>query len=108
MNMKVNFKNKEIDVDIVQEKTNESIAEYTCHFGLYEIDIYKHDDCSDVSVEILVGNDEGFIEELFFSEDDSILDMLQSAFNLISENIDFKRQTISEFWQVLDSVKEYL
>ena len=106
--MKVNFKNKEIDVDIVQEKTSESITECTCHFGLYKIDIYKYDDCSDVSVEISAGNDDDFIEELFFSEDDSILDMLQSAFNLISEDIDFKKQTISEFQQVLDSVKGYL
>ena len=105
--MKVNFRNQEIDVE-VKSDVSELLTRHYCQFGLYKIDIYKYDDCSDVSVEISAGNDDDFIEELFFSEDDSILDMLQSAFNLISEDIDFKKQTISEFQQVLDSVKNYL
>ena len=37
-----------------------------------------------------------------------MLDILQESFNIISEDIDLKREIVEEYQQVLDSVKDYI
>lgn len=105
--MKVNFRNQEIDVEVKSE-ASEILVSHSCQFGLYKIGIFNFKDYADVSVEISTTDVDDLIEELFFSEDDSILDMLQESFNIISEDIDLKRKIVEEYQQVLDSVKDYM
>ena len=105
--MKVNFRNQEIDVE-VKSDVSELLTRHYCQFGLYKINIFNFKDDADISVEISTTDVDDLIEELFFSEDDSILDMLQESFNIISEDIDLKREIVEEYQQVLDSVKDYI
>ena len=105
--MKVNFRNQEIDVE-VKSDANELLVRHYCQFGLYKINIFNFKDDADVSVEISTTDVDDLIEELFFSEEDSMLDILQESFNIISEDIDLKREIVEEYQQVLDSVKDYI
>lgn len=105
--MKVNFRNQEIDVE-VKSDASELLVLHSCQFGLYKINIFNFKDDDDVSVEISTTDVDDLIEELFFSEEDSMLDILQESFNIISEDIDNKREIIEEYQQVLDSVKDYI
>ena len=105
--MKVNFRNQEIDVE-VKSDASELLVRHSCQFGLYKIGIFNFKDDADISVEISTTDVDDLIEELFFSEEDSMLDILQESFNIISEDIDLKREIIEEYQQVLDSVKDYI
>ena len=105
--MKVNFRNQEIDVE-VKSDASELLVRHYCQFGLYKINIFNFKDDTDVSVEISTIDVDDLIEELFFSEEDSMLDILQESFNIISEDIDLKREIVEEYQQVLDSVKDYI
>ena len=105
--MKVNFRNQKIDVE-VKSDVSALLTRYYCQFGLYKINIFNFKDDADVSVEISTTDVDDLIEELFFSEEDSMLDILQESFNIISEDIDLKREIVEEYQQVLDSVKDYI